>query len=132
MALEIPAAAKEKVITGVSAFGTGVAMSFLVKKWPTAGILSSIIATGGGLLGALVTKGWIAEIGEGVGAGGAAILGSSIAWLPEAGTQAKKGGLTYQLKKGDQTVTLALKSGAVGATAEAMAMASKVKSVLEF
>lgn len=130
--LAIPKAAGEKLATAGGAFGTGVVMSFLVKKWPAAGIMASIIAGGGGLLGALVVKGWLAELFEGVGAGGVAILGSSIAWLPSAGAEAKKKALTTQLNKGGQSIDLQLKSGAVGATAEAAAMAAKAGSVLEF
>lgn len=136
-AMEIPRAITEKAATAGGAFGTGLALSFVTKTWPAVGIMGSIVAMGGGLLAAVATKGWLMEICEGVGAGGAAILGSSIAWLPEASASAKKGakGLNAQLKKDGQTVNLQLKSGAVGATGEAMAraaMANKVGSVLEF
>ena len=123
----IPEAAKEKLVTMGSAFVTGVGMSFVVKKWPAAGIIGNIVAVGAGLLGALVTKGWIAEIGEGVGSGGAAILGSTIAWLPEAGAEK---GLTAEVTKDGKKIKLQLNSGPAGATGEAEAKAARA-SVLE-
>ena len=126
--IAIPAAAKEKLITMGSAFGTGVAMSFVVKKWPAAGIIGNIVAVGGGVLGSLVTKGWVAELAEGVGAGGAAILGSTIAWLPEAGAEKK---LTTEIQRNGKKIQLQLNSGAIGATGEAEAIAARA-SVLEF
>ena len=126
--IAIPAAAKEKLVTMGSAFGTGVAMSFVVKKWPAAGIIGNIVAVGGGVLGSLVTKGWVAELAEGVGAGGAAILGSTIAWLPEAGAEKH---LTTEIQKNGKKIQLQLNSGVAGATGEAEARAVKA-SVLEF
>jgi len=128
----IPEAAKEKLVTMGSAFVTGVGMSFVVKKWPAAGIIGNFVAVGGGLLGALVTKGWIAEIGEGVASGGAAILGSTIAWLPEASAEKR---LSTEVKRGDKKIQLQLNSGPAGATGEAAAIAARASasgSTLEF
>ena len=128
--IAIPEAAKEKLVTMGSAFVTGVGMSFVVKKWPAVGIIGNIVAVGGGLMGALMARGWIAEIGEGIGSGGAAILGSTIAWLPEAGAEK---GLTTEVTRDGKKIQLQLNSGPSGATGEAAAKSLKGKvSVLEF
>lgn len=129
--MPLPRGTGEKLATAGSAFTTGVGMSFVVKKWPAAGIIGSILAAGAGIVTSLLATGWPAEVAEGVGSGGAAILGSTIAWLPDAAT-AGKDGLHTQLQKGDQRIDLRLKSGAVGATAEAAAIAARAGSKLEF
>jgi len=119
--IALPAGATEKVVTGVSAFGTGLGMSFVTKTWPAAGVLGTVLITGGGLLAALFTKDLLADFFEGVGAGGAAILGSSIAWLPEGGGTRP---ITKEITKGGQKIELQLKSGPAGRNAELAAKAA--------
>lgn len=125
--IALPAGATEKVVTGVSAFGTGMAMSFVTKTWPAAGIMGNILIAGGGLMVALFTKGLMADMFEGVGAGGAAILGSTVAWLPEGGGTRP---VTKQITKGGQKIELQLKGGPAGRTAELAAKAAT--ATLEF
>jgi len=115
-AIALPAGATEKLVTGASAFGTGMGMSFVTKTWPAVGIMGNLMICGGGLLGALFTKGLLADFFEGVGAGSAAILGSTIAWLPGGGGTDKP--MTKEITKNGQKIMLELKGGPAGRTAE--------------
>lgn len=126
-AIALPAGATEKLVTGASAFGTGMGMSFVTKTWPAVGIMGNIMICGTGLLGALFTKGLLADFFEGVGAGSAAILGSTIAWLPGGGGAGK---VTKEITKGGKEITLELKGGPAARTAELAAKAAM--ATLEF
>lgn len=125
--IAIPAGAMEKLVTGASAFGTGMGMSFVTKTWPAAGIMGNILIAGVGLMGALFTKGLLADTFEGVGAGGAAILGSAVAWLPEGGGTKP---VTKEITKNGQNIQLQLKGGPAALTSELAAKAAT--ATLEF
>ena len=120
-AIAIPAGATEKVITGASAFGTGMGMSFVTKTWPTAGIMGNILVALLGLGAALMSRGMLGDFFEGVGAGGAAILGSTVAWLPEGGAARP---VSKQIEKGGQKIQLQLTGGPASRTAELAAKAA--------
>ncbi|MBA7599329.1 hypothetical protein ES703_06361 [subsurface metagenome] len=126
-AIALPAGATEKLVTGASAFGTGMGMSFVTKTWPALGIMGNIMICGTGLMGALFTKGLLADFFEGVGAGGAAILGSTIAWLPGGGGAQT---VTKEITKGGQKIELQLKGGPAARTAELAAKTAM--ATLEF
>lgn len=128
--LTIPAGATEKVVTGVAAGGTGLAMSFITKQWPlSGGVITTVTGVAGLLLAVLLGRGPIADMCEGIGAGGLAIAGSQFAWGPEPAGGGARG---YTQIQGGKKITLQLKGGGAGATGEVAAKAPRAMSAIEF
>ncbi len=77
---------QEKVITGASAFVTGIGMGYLLNARPDLGTTLGIIISGAGFAGSIATRGMAAEALEGVGSAGLASIGAYVSqFLQPAG-----------------------------------------------
>jgi len=95
-ALTVSRPVADKMTTFGGAFGTGIILGWVASTRPAWAAGLSLAAAAGGAIGALTTKGFLAELSEGLGAAAMGALGASLPTMFARGAGAKTKALATQ------------------------------------